>query len=354
LDELFCDPDCPPLDAGGEQPEAPPILPFLPDEKAIIPCEECVEPACEEARSSCLEDTGCLEVFDCLAPCDNPKCIRQCWDGGLDNSGPRLGTASGWDLYNELRDCALTQCPTQCQATQNWECVGNFDWPTANSHSIDVSVRFAPNGTGGESKLQLAGAMARACSFIDCTHSDWVRLDERNAADFKLPTNDRGPLFTGHFELESEEIGPVGIHHRIHYWPLWAGQDLYMGVVPDYVNLLVGWRPSPSSAALWVFANDCLHTSATRLRLQLRDLPDIAVGHIANDVVSWEATETSAGAAFFPEVPIIEGEVRKVVVQALLRTDAVGEGKVVVEREVALRAGWVSTVYLAPSSRTGL
>jgi hypothetical protein len=234
--------------------------------------------------------------------------------------------------------------------------VGNFDWPTADSNSIDVNVRFAPHGTGGESKLQLAGAMARACSFIDCTQSTWVRLDARNAADFELPTSERSPLFTGYFEIESDELGPVGVHHRVHYWPLWTDLDLYAGLVPDYVNLLVGWRPSPSSAALWDFANDCLQTAPTRLHLRLRDLSEIAVGHIANDVISWEATETSAGAAFFPDVPIVDGEVRTVVVQALLRSDSAGEGegKLVVEREVALRAGWVSTVYLAPSSRTGL
>ncbi len=354
LDELFCDPDCPRPDAGGEQlalsaaSGALPALPFTPDEAAIPDCTDCVQGACEEQRESCLADEACVEVLRCMGPCTDPSCMMECWGQSFEAATPERG----WSLFHELDDCAWKECPTACQGGQNWECAGKFDWPTADGNSIDAEVRFAPYGTGGDRKIGLAGARVRACPDGGCSIlQSWQELDARNAAEFMLPTSERSN-FQGYFELDSDEIGPLGTHYRIHYWPLWRDLDFYVGIVPDGVLFGYDWRPNPSAASLFVFMNDCLlGAPPSRLRLQLRESPgpvDVARDHLGD--VIFETTE-SVGAAFFPEVAI-DGEDSWFAVQAWFAPEGSDE-RLVAQREILLRAGFSTMLYLAPDTRTG-
>jgi hypothetical protein len=253
-------------------------------------------------------------------------------------------------LFHEFDDCAWKECPTACRGGQNWECAGTFDWPTANGNSIRAEVRFAPNGTGGDRKLALAGASVRACPGGGCSILEsWQELDARNAAEFVLPTSERSN-FQGYFELDSDEIGSLGTHYRIHYWPLWQDLDFYVGIVPEEVLYTYGWRPKPSAASLFVFMHDCLlGAPPSRLRLQLRDAPRVVGG--APGEVLFEATE-SVGAAAFPEVTI-DGESNKFVIQAWFASESGDDERLVSQRDILLRAGFNSTLYLAPDTRTG-
>ncbi len=275
----------------------------------------------------------------------------ECWA----KSGEEQFSEAGWASYDELAGCVQDACSIECQWQQNWECAGKFDWPTAEGDSIDVDVRFAPDGTEG-GKSQLAGAMARACGWAGCGNRGvWVRLDARNGGQFELSTNDRSGRFTGYFEVESDEIGPLGTHHRIHYWPLWQDLQFNVDLIPDHINIVNGWRPSPSAATVWIITTDCLFAPSARLHVRLLDLPDVPIGIATATDVSFQLQETRDAAVFIPEVHI-EDELLEVVVQGFYGGDpeTPEQGKLVSERRIELRAGWLTTLYVAPDSRNGL
>lgn len=328
LDALFCEPDCPVPDAGAEDGE-PPILPRLPDEAAVPACEACVEQNCweEQERASCLSDLTCAAPLKCWGTCGDPGCSEEC-----------RGIFFGERYDQNLLECTyFGQCAAECQSGYNWGCTGDFNWPEVDSLGLSAHVRFAPT-------IALAGSTARACPSAGCDDSvERVPLDAANGADLELPTTTTFRNFSGFFELERDEPGSSGIHNRIFYSPLANGVSRHIDFQPDWLTtLLLGWVPSSSSAALWAYVYDCTLVEASgRVRVELLERPTATVLYASS------VAELEGNGAFFPELSV-SGDTELVTVQAIVLGD-----EVVAERQIPIRAGWTSHVFLTPSSRNG-
>jgi hypothetical protein len=338
---LFCDSDC-----------VPPV-PFLPDPGAVDACAECFQLNCQEPLESCLEDDACTEQLACESECDDPGCYEDCLGlAGMDGFSP---------FADDLVTCKTRACAEECQVGQNWACVGEFRWPKAEVQSVERHVRFGTSllyfvGIGNESgsRITLAGASVRVCESAGCRAGS-TTLDAANGAVVELSTGNTSGSFRGFFDVESDEIGPVGTHYRVYFTPIVRAGLSELPIITELAALqTLGWLPSPETAALWVYVGDCLYQSGARVRIELPARPEAAVAHATPSGLSLDAGETTAGVAFFPYLDVsppalsnlLDSET--VTVQAVLLGDDPKDDRVVARREVSLRKGWTTIAALGP------
>ncbi len=355
LDELFCEPECPEAapDAGGDGAQPARLLPFLPDPNAVDECAECFEKKCEAEIANCFEDDACTSQLQFASECDDPGCFEE-YRG-------EAGMAGASPFATDTLACKNRECASECQVGLNWACVGDFRWPKATVPFIEQRVRFGTSfqafGVGNDTgaRAALAGASVRICTSFICETASQV-LDASNSALVQLPTGNSDGTFRGFFEVEDDEIGIVGTHYRV-YWPPLARPGVSaMPIVPEsYTGPALAWLPSPELAALWVYVGDCTQTTqGARIRVELGNRPSEPVAYGTPDGLSLEALETTAGAAFFPALSVSPAlsslpDSETVTVQAVwLSGREPVEEKVVARREVSLRKGWTTIVYLSP------
>jgi hypothetical protein len=347
LEDVFCDPNCPAVTDDSL------LLPIRPDAEVVDDCAACSAVACAEERASCLEDGACTRDLRCLDACSDQGCLDACrGQAGRDGLSP---------FVNDLLICTAQSCSVQCRTGANWECVQAFDWPKREVQSIKERVRFGTSfrsvGLGAvSSRVALMGATIRTCDLISGCVARTATLDASNGADLELPTGTADSTFRGFFDIDSDEAGWFGAHYRVYFAPLSGDGLAEMPLITDlYPAGVLGWHPSPESASLWAYAGDCAYTPAN-VHFEIVGRPEVPVAHLRLTGLSFEASDSGIGAAFFPELtvtPLPGGSNEVVTLQAVVPDEAGAGGlRVVARREVALSAGRELVVYLPPLSRT--
>lgn len=350
LDDLI---ERPAQDAGARpwsaaDPAEPPWLPILPDQDVIADCEACARSTCERERADCLEDSACTAQLECMRTCSDPACAQRCRS---------THAAGGWwsPYWEDLFVCAYGSCRAECNTGANWGCSQRFDWPRADSASLDVHARFW--GTSATARVaygadalgfEISGARVRVCSlFGGCEGGPFDEgvLDASGGARLAVPVEGGAETFAGHFEVESEEAGRFQTRYRVHLEPIGAPTELRLAFIDSAEPVVkLGWRPEADAASMWTYVVDCTVNLASGVRMAVAEQPAAEVTYLTR-TLELRASETEApvGIAFLPRLALATQA--QVTVRALLADAQVAA------RRIPLRAGVMTQLSLGPLAR---
>lgn len=183
----FCDPgECPKdqvdagADGGATSGGTDPVVPIDRYEAALRiygddeACVACVRASCDAEATACTEVAACATNARCRAGCRDPACIQLCEEPYPQDANPT----------EPLERCVVDGCLDECRVGQDFDCVGEFDWPRPESSEpvvlraqLIVSAEMAPVGEG---------ILARLCRWQepDCAHPvDVARTDPMGFVD---------------------------------------------------------------------------------------------------------------------------------------------------------------------------
>ena len=349
LDALYGDGVVKDAGAPPTRVESLPPLPAQPDEVNRPECAKCAKQECAKERANCLLDDGCTQILACKGKCSHPACLQNCVAKyGLSEWYGVSSSAGAW--YDDYMGCVFrTSCSVECNAGENFDCAGKYDWPSAATR-FPVHLRFWTR-VG----LSLVGAEVRVCGpGSPCTGTGpdspiaSGRVDPTNGVTLNVTLGGYDPYFRGSFEVEDKRIGAFGTRERI--LPIPLTQQTELGVLsppPDWLQGVTnGQLDLEAGAPLVIYVFDCIGLSARNVRVELPDLAEVEVLHFGDGWVLSEAAMTSVGLALVTDVPeAARGSVR---VQAF----QIGTALPFAEREIDVRAGWVTHLWwLAPRTR---
>ena len=319
-----------------------PLLPFRtgnPDTDST--CAACAKDACAAQRDYCLQDDDCMNMLACKGKCSDPACLQAC---------AAKFEFSAW--FEDLWFCALDECSLECNAGENFACVGQYNWPVATRSRFPVRLNFnlgLYSTAGLRFQSFLVGAAVRACPSSPCTDNNLIdsgRVDATNSVSLDLIGDVTG-RFPGFLEIEDPRSGFFGVRKIVYPEPLSRAMELGM-VLHDSAlgqQQTGGLFDLQAGASIAIQIRDCLGWGARNVRFELPALPDVKVGHFIDGFV-YGAEFTSVGAALVPDVPEIarQNPIRGRAVQ-------VGTDVVVAEAIVEVRSGWITELLMQPRAR---
>jgi hypothetical protein len=336
-------------DGKAEEESPPPILPFLPDDKAIEDCTQCVRDKCKAEREGCLEDDACTAQLRCTGECSDPGCLEECRGTvGGDTRSP-FGTSP---FHWELSRCAFFSCPLACQSGHNWECVGAYQWPQAEESRVESYVRF---GTGeypwdvaaSGIRDSLAGARVKVCyNTLDCGDAA-VSLDAAQGAALTLSTRGGAGLFEGYFELRSGQPSLFTVPQRIYTLPRSFGGDFEPFYFPGLALLDGGISPAADLATIVAVKLDCTGWPSSA------PAQAVASRSAGEELLAEAPQEGRSAVAVFLNVPL-DGSSSPLgeTPRATWTVRLVGEGESEPwsRQAIEVSPGWATTVPLLPRS----
>ena len=187
-------------------------------------CQDCLaQVPCDTARA-CGTDVECQTYVHCREGCSTGDCIGACSPENSPTSefcyGPMCGNTDCVRPCSADNDGGLTRyanfyrdvsgaCQTQCQAGQNWTCLGHVTWPTAKAAPRKFAVAFID--TADPKSPYRQGIVVKMCTG-DCAHPfSQTTTDESGLAHLTDTTNSAngaGNGLNGYLDLSSPRACP--------------------------------------------------------------------------------------------------------------------------------------------------
>jgi hypothetical protein len=300
-------------------------------------CSDCFDLACQEETYECLLDGACERSWWCMqdGPVEPPS-RRGC-----------LGLHERPDTAREkFQSCRNASCESSCPWGENWECVGQFEWPAPSEGSVPYDLFVKEASSGPYTYLTIADVAATACAADDCAACARP-LDSGVSPENGAPVSLALPAgFSGCFELRQDEL--------IEPTLLYLGRPLIaydgrvtVGAEPPLdaeLQTLLGVELDPERGQLEVHVFDCRGDRAPDVVFEL-DATDRATVPFYMQNSFWPeidalATRADGRGGFFNVAP----GTRTVVARS-------AGGTVVGSATVEVRAGWVTLAYIHPATR---
>ena len=267
-----CERDRDALYSGAAGAEAP-LAPIVPDEDRVSACEDCAAEQCGQAREACLEDDACTGLLHCTGSCSDPACVVAC------------EVAHGWSpWFEDMRACMAPSCGAACGLGENWDCLGDYDWPGATEIPFGVDLWFADvTGAAIAARTEpfLPGARVRVCFDPTCDEvGDEGVVGGDNRVTLDLRPSSFGTDFRDYFEVDDGTgrvlltywlpLARAGFARLAHHWVL---------------TRIEGWHPEepgavsldPRQSRIVVLPLDCSLAGALGMRVELAEAPEAPV-----------------------------------------------------------------------------
>ncbi len=299
-------------------------------------CAACATQQCAERFDACASNTECVALTACRRSAPDP--------GGW--SACAAEHVPGVDAFSGGGSCLRQSCTEACGAGAHWACVGDtWGWPPPPARELEATIVLEEVGT----TARIPGATVKACRNLDptCTTGEQARgvTDSEGTVVLSLPTllaSVRVP-WDGYFDVS----GP-GLHPDLRYLgtPLSVDGDASLGTLTEAVFELqsTGLDVDPAMGVITVDALDCLFFFAPGVSIEVEPASPRTFYAYLRDGLTVDTTLTATTRdAVGIAVNVPPGTIT--VTGRLAAT-----GRVIARREVFVRPGARTALFMPPSS----
>ena len=290
-------------------------------------CAACVDGGCCDEATACGDDADCLALRECFAGCEG-------MDGGCYTDCEDNATDAALSLNQDYVMCRNTSCADPCAIVEDWSCAGDTpEAPSSEMVTMSVVLEGFPDGN------PVSGATVKVCAAGDLERCEAPLSTETTDAEGRisitLPAD-----FGGYLEATGGNRFPSLLYFTRP--PTEGRQESFPVLGDSIVNGfagILGATIDPNRGHAALIALDCRSRTASGVQFTAANSDDqTTYGYAVEGLPAPEATATdSSGIIGIFNLPAgvttISGE---------------ADGMEVFEREVQLRAGFITSGGLQP------
>jgi hypothetical protein len=301
-------------------------------------CAACGAAKCVEANADCRDDPDCVAFTRCIASSTDPATQAQCRSEFIPYLTEEIFAR---DIGGPYQQCLFQdECLEQCGSRTNWQCVGNFSWPTTAEEVIPFRFRFVE----AFKQTELADVEIKVCPAYDihCEQPTATgRTDAHGEVLLELPTALR--QFQGYLELKQATLYPTLLKLG---WPI-SREGVTNITLIDSMSVALnvafaGVDPDPERGLLQVRFYSCTGMAAPGVSFTTSPTDESSLYWYAGaeGTPNFKATQTAAiGAGGV--INAIEGP------HTIVATN-VADGMKVAEAAAPVRKGFMTIALLSP------